>query len=276
MPFKIGERVAVNGGSWFGQVIGIPTAGQYEVRVGGTGGDSMRTRLVDESSLTNIHPSNPLRASPREALKSTLDSHKIVLLGCSGHGLNCAETLVNYSERFGQGKENRPIGVVYMEGFIYHPENGIDDSAIKFDSDRKLIANLRKIAAKVIGLETPETAPTHLPLHEQEKFLNEKRCTVANAEWSRLIGATMSHNLPNVACVGAAHLVEVTESNRACPSLAVHLKPLDLRIASLAVGGNKPLYKPADGNGYVAAMPEIGKRAADDDYDSDSSEEGSD
>lgn len=262
MKFKQGARVRVKEGEgrfWYGVVVNRSGTG-YDIRVGGT--DRV---IAVEKSL--VHSPNP---TATEILTRDSVAHALLVLGCPSHGYDCAETLIKYSVDTGAR-----FGTVFMEGYYFDPAAGVKTEGLtKYQS--KLLADLKNICGRVVGLETEETAPTKGTLPDREKFGRERRCTVANVEWAKTIAAGMSGNT-SVVCCGTAHLVDMPELKLA-PSLQATLKTsggLQLRIPSYAVVDTpNGLYKP-DGSlsGSILAFPGM---SVDDDPSESGSESDSD
>ena len=191
MKFSLGEHVRVNDGGvpWYGQVVAVLPPRQYRVRVGGTGGDTQMLCELDETKLATIIEGRVVKPKSKSVLKPVLDAHRLLLLGCGFHGSRCSETLVNYAASFSTGENNRPFGTIFLEGFYFDAKSGLDESKIKFNADKLLLHDLRKICFKVIGLETEETCPI-IPqdiegMNKASEFCNTKRCTVAELSLKR-------------------------------------------------------------------------------------------
>lgn len=121
-------------------------------------------------------------------LEQYMKPYSFLLLGDPRHGMASAETLINYHTFKGKKKEPlaRPIACLFLEGFPYDKEKGVKEDNLK-TADIEMLTSLKKIALRVIGLETEKTAPPGKTVQEQEKFGREYRCTIANAEWASLV-----------------------------------------------------------------------------------------
>jgi hypothetical protein len=184
-----------------------------------------------------------------------------------------AETLRNYHTFKGKKKEPlaRPIACLFLEGFPYDKDKGVKEDNLK-TADIEMLTSLKKIAVRVIGLETEKTVPPGKTVQEQQKFAREYRCTIANEEWALLVKKEGQEAALNVVCCGTAHLVSMEEKDGICKSLEEHFKRAQINSTkSLAVAySNGGLYEPEGANESVKAMDPIDENFLDEGSESDS------
>lgn len=151
-----------------------------------------------------------------------------VFLGSERHGLSAAEAMLYYMSHRTTGNS---INKIFIEGFYYHPVDGVNMEKIKYSSDRNMLISFKKYNVKVIGLETEDASPSTLGVAELERFMNEKRCTVANPIWAEIIKSnTLEEGGHAAVCCGAAHLVAMKESSKKVEPLQSYFDPLDYTV----------------------------------------------
>lgn len=254
MEFEINAHVRIRTSSapLFGRVSRNLGNGRFEVRFGGME-KLPAERRSGSPNYGEFDAADLCKADGTiDILSRLLGTQKLVVLGDSGHGNTSAETLVLLCRM--QEKLGRPIriGTIYMEGFYHSQSDGVDESRVP-PHNMGLLNDLKGICAKVVGLETEQTAPSFVhnaPTSQQtENFLNNERCTVANRDWAEVLKQRPYSGLVDVVCVGTAHLVSVREDNKVVPSVQEHFSrenppPAFALAYSASDSGRVHSYKP--------------------------------